>query len=60
MMVNITEAALQKFKSVLEEEARRGQGIRITAQRGATPFSIEYGLSFVSEGEADPADRVFE
>ncbi|MFQ5865320.1 MAG: iron-sulfur cluster assembly accessory protein [bacterium] len=59
-MITITENARKKFLSILEEENRQGHGIRVTAQRGMSPFSVEYGLSFVEPGQEHPADKVTE
>lgn len=59
-MITVTESATQKLKSVLEEEGRQGQGIRITAQRGVSPFSVEFGLAFVTHEEQHQADKVVE
>ncbi len=60
MKLTVTENAIEKFKSVLEEENRQGTGIRVTAQRGMSPFSVEYGLAFVEAGQEHPADKVTE
>lgn len=60
MQVTITENAQKKFASVLQDESRQGHGIRITARRGMSPFSVEYGLSFVEAGQEHPADEVLE
>ena len=59
-MLTVTENALKKFKSIFDEENRQEQGIRITAQRGASPFSIEYGLTFVEPGQEPAADKAIE
>lgn len=59
-MINFTEAATKKLQSVLEEENRQGQSIRITGQRGVTPLAVEYGLTFVGPDDVDTADRTFE
>ncbi len=59
-MITITENAHKKFLSILEEENRQGFGIRVTARRGLSPFSVEYGLAFVAPGEEHPADKVIE
>ncbi|MFQ5824959.1 MAG: iron-sulfur cluster assembly accessory protein [bacterium] len=59
-MITITENARKKFLSILEEENRQGQGIRVMAQRGVSPFSIEYGLAFVEPGQEHQADKVIE
>lgn len=59
-MFTITDSALKKFKSILEEENRQGQGIRVTAQRGVSPFSVEFGLAFVEAGQEHAADKVIE
>ncbi len=57
-MVTITENATKKFKSILEEEKRQGQGIRVLAKRGASPFAVEYGLAFIEPGKEHPADKL--
>lgn len=59
-MITITENAQKKFLSVLEEENRQGQGIRVAAKRGVSPFSVEYALAFVEPGQGHPADKIFE
>lgn len=59
-MLTITDNAKQKFLSILESEARQGQGLRVTAARGVSPFSVDYGLSFVEPGMEDAADKVIE
>lgn len=59
-MFNLSDNALKKFQSILEEEDHKGQGIRITAQRGASPFSVDYGLAFVEPGQTHEADKVTE
>ncbi|MFQ5649683.1 MAG: iron-sulfur cluster assembly accessory protein [bacterium] len=59
-MITITDTAKNKFLSILDEEERRGSGLRVTAARGASPFSVEYGLSFVAPGEESEADKVIE
>jgi len=59
-MINFTEAATKKLQSVLEEENRQGQSIRITGQHGVTPLAVEYGLAFVGPDDVHAADRTFE
>ncbi|MFQ6113446.1 MAG: iron-sulfur cluster assembly accessory protein, partial [bacterium] len=59
-MITISENAHKKLLSILEEENRQGQGIRVTAQRGMSPFSVQYGLAFVEPGDEHPADKVIE
>ena len=59
-MFTVTENAIKKFKSVLAEEGREGHGIRITAQRGVSPLSVDYGLAFVEPGSEQPGDKVVE
>lgn len=59
-MITITENAKNKLLSILEEDNRAGQGVRVTAQRGASPLSIEYGLSFVEPGQEHAADKIIE
>ena len=59
-MFNITENAQNKFRSVLEAEGRQGRGIRVTAKRGMSPFTVDYGLAFMDPGQEHPADKVFE
>jgi Fe/S biogenesis protein NfuA len=60
LMITITESAHKKFLSILAEDNRQGHGIRVTAQRGMSPFSVEYALSFVEPGNEHPADKVIE
>jgi len=59
-MVTITDNAKNKFIAILTEEERKGQGIRITAQRGMSPFSVDFGLSFVEPGQESEADKIIE
>ncbi|RMD92741.1 MAG: iron-sulfur cluster assembly accessory protein [Calditrichaeota bacterium] len=59
-MITVTEAAQERFRTILKEENREGQGIRVTAHRGASPFSVEYSLAFVEPGEEHPADEIIE
>lgn len=59
-MITITDNAKQKFLSILEDEERKGHGLRVTAGRGMSPFSVEYGLSFVEPGQQDAADQVLD
>lgn len=59
-MLTITDNAQNKFREVLAAENRQGQGIRMTAKRGMSPFSVDYGLSFVEPGQDHPADKVFD
>ncbi len=57
-MIKITDNAKEKFLAVLESEGRVGQGLRLTAKRGMSPFSVDYGLAFVSPEEIHAADKV--
>jgi Fe/S biogenesis protein NfuA len=59
-MLKITDNAQNKFREVLAAEDRQGQGIRMTAKRGMSPFSVDYGLSFVEAGQEHAADKLFE
>lgn len=59
-MLTITDNAREKVLSVLEAENKQGYGLRVSAQRGATPFSVEYSLGFVEPGTEHPTDKVFE
>lgn len=59
-MITITDSAKQKFLSILEGENRQGHGMRITAQRGMSPFAIEYGLAFVEPGHENAEDEVID
>jgi len=54
-MITITDNAKQKFLSILENENRQGHGMRVTAQKGMSPFAVDYGIAFV-EPEHDAAD----
>ncbi|MFQ5675170.1 MAG: NifU family protein [bacterium] len=57
-MITITDNAKNKFISILQEENRPGHGMRITAQRGMSPFSVDYGLAFVEPGQENAADEI--
>lgn len=59
-MLTITDNAQNKFREVLAGESRMGQGIRMTAKRGMSPFSVDYGLSFVEPGQEHAADKAFD
>ena len=59
-MITITDSAKQKFLSILENENRPGHGMRITAQRGMSPFAVDYGLAFVEPGHEDADDEVID
>jgi len=59
-MITVTDNAKNKFVSILEDEDRKGQGIRLTAARGMTPLSVEYGLAFVMPDEQSSDDKVIE
>ena len=59
-MLTITDNAREKVLSVLEAENKQGYGLRVSAQGGTTPFSVEYSLGFVEPGTEHPADKVFE
>ncbi|MFQ5754400.1 MAG: NifU family protein [bacterium] len=59
-MLTITENAINRFQSIIEEEHRQGQGIRVIAKRGLSPFSVDYGLTFVEPGQEHPADKIIE
>lgn len=50
-MITITENARRKFLSILEAENQQGRGMRVTAVRGQSPFSVDYGLAFVEPGQ---------
>lgn len=59
MEIRVTDAARDKFLSILENEGKAGQGLRVSARRGMSPFSIDYGLSFVEpDGGADDDEIV--
>jgi len=58
-MIKITDGAKNKFLAILENEEKHGQGLRVTAKRGMSPFSVDYGLAFVAKEDAHPADKVF-
>lgn len=59
-MITITDNAKEKFSTILKEENRQGQGIRVSAKPGISPFSVDYGLGFVEEGQASEDDEVFD
>ncbi|MFQ5772615.1 MAG: NifU family protein, partial [bacterium] len=45
---------------ILETENQQGWGMRVTAVRGPSPFSVEYGLAFVEPGQEHAADQIIE
>ncbi len=59
-MITVTDGAKAKFLSVLETENKQTQSLRITAKHGMTPFSADYGLSFVEPGGENNDDQIFE
>ncbi len=59
-MITITDNAKQKFLSILENENRQGHGMRVTAQRGMSPFAVDYGIAFVESGHEDADDEVID
>ena len=59
-MITVTDNAKQKILSILENEDRKGHGLHVTASRGMSPLSVEYGLSFVEPGQEDPEDKIVE
>ena len=59
-MITITENARKKFLSILETENRQGRGMQVTAVRGPSPFSVDYGLAFVEPGQEHAADQIIE
>ncbi len=59
-MITITDSAKTKLISILEDEARQGHGLRVTATRGMSPFAVDYGLSFVEPGAESAEDKVLE
>ena len=59
-MITITDNAKQKFLSILENESRQGHGMRVTAQRGMSPFAVDYGIAFVEPGHEDADDEVID
>ncbi len=59
-MLTITDAAKQKFLSVLADEDRKEQGLRVTAKPGMSPLSVDYGLSFVAPSETVAGDEVID
>jgi len=59
-MITITDNAKQKFLSILENENRQGHGMRVTAQRGMSPFAVDYGIAFVEPGHEDADDEVID
>jgi len=59
-MITITDNAKQKFISILENENRQGHGMRVTAQRGMSPFAVDYGIAFVEPGHEDADDEVID
>ena len=59
-MITITDNAKQKFLSILENENRQGHGMRVTAQRGMSPFAVDYGIAFVEPEHEDADDEVID
>ncbi len=59
-MITITDNAKQKFLSILENESRQGHGMRVTSQRGMSPFAVDYGIAFVEPGHQDADDDVID
>lgn len=59
-MITVTDNAKEKILSILENEDRKGHGLRVTASRGMSPLSVEYGLSFVEPGQEDSEDKIVE
>jgi Fe/S biogenesis protein NfuA len=59
-MISITDEAKKKFLSILESEKRQGQSLRVSARRGMSPFSLEYGRSFVEEGKENGDDEAID
>jgi len=59
-MITITDSAKTKLVSILEDEARQGHGLRVTATLGMSPFAVDYGLSFVEPGAESAEDKVLE
>jgi len=59
-MITITDNAKQKFLSILENENRQGHGMRVTAQRGMSPFAVDYGIAFVEPEHEDTDDEVID
>jgi iron-sulfur cluster insertion protein len=56
-MVEVTERAVTKVKSLLESENKTGFGLRIAVQGGGCS-GFQYGLTF--EDTARPDDKVLE
>lgn len=56
-MVEVTERAVSKVKSLLESEKKTGFGLRIAVQGGGCS-GFQYGLTF--EDTARPDDKVLE
>ena len=56
-MVEVTERAVSKVKSILESENKAGFGLRIAVQGGGCS-GFQYGLTF--EDTARPDDKVLE
>jgi Fe/S biogenesis protein NfuA len=55
-MLTVTESARKKVIETLEQEGRKGQGLRVTAQSGGCS-GLQYSLNFV-EGDGPPDDVV--
>lgn len=59
-MITVTDSAKDKLSAVLKDEGREDHGIRVTAQRGMSPFAVDYGLAFVEPGEGNVDDKIVE
>ncbi len=57
-MITFTDNAKSKFLTVLKEENRTGNNVRVTAQKGMSPMAIDYGLAFVEPGEEKEDDKI--
>jgi len=56
-MIEITEAAKDRFVEVTKAEGREGHGLRVTVSGGGTP-QPQFALNFVSPGEVAEDDLV--
>jgi len=56
-MLTITDAAKEKLFSILDNEDKSGYGLRVTANKGMSPMSVEYGLAFVAPGTKASDDQ---
>lgn len=57
-MITFTDNAKSKFLTVLKDENRSSNNVRVTAKRGLSPMAIDYGLAFVESGDEKEDDKI--